>query len=117
MAIRNQKKRDEKIYAKEDDIIRQAGMVAAQMTTLTNELEKFVAFMFSHPENYDPEDVATVTTLFEARRVEMDALMVRINAIGQIAPDTVRPEDIPANGAAFMLATSYDDAAYSATFD
>lgn len=117
MAIRNQKKRDDKIYSKETLIMQQAERTVMLLGTLVNDLEKFTAFMFLHAENYDPEDVATVTGLFEVRRAEIESYTNRLNAISAIAGAGVAPKDIPANVAAFIATIGYNDAAYSAEFD
>ncbi|MBL4802300.1 MAG: hypothetical protein JKY45_10435 [Emcibacter sp.] len=110
-------KRDGRIANKQDDILRRGGKLTADMTTLTNDLEKFTGLMFSHPETFGPHSIAVMITKFEARRSEMDGLMTRINAISLIAPEGTSPEDIATNVGNFMISTGYDDSEYSAQFD
>ena len=104
------------VVEEKKQIQREVDSVISQLTSSKDRLQKFTAFMFSHPELFDREDIMKITTEFESRRRDINLLTTAINAIGKITSPDSSSEQIATNVANFISSINYDDAEYSAQF-
>ncbi len=101
---------------KRDMIMSLASRSVGTLETLTKEVEDFAAWMFSENGNLtDAEDIAKIVGRFEEKRVLLQTHMDRLNTVAQLQGTT--DTETASNVAAFIFATDYNHAAYSAQFD
>ncbi len=105
------------VVEKKKEIQRQVDSIISQLTNSKDQLQNFTAFMFSHPELFDREDIMKITAEFEPRRNQIDSLTAAINAIGKITSPDSTAGQVATNVASFISSINYDDVEYSAQFN